>query len=253
MNENQIFPIKFEGKFCLLIKDFAEGSRFDEALSTESLAMPPLVPLLVWSLATLVVLALATAPVGAGTEFVAGLAVVAAMIGVRRLPQTATTRQIYLALGTIVVLRYVWWRTTETLPSPDDLVGFSAGVVLYGAEMFCVLMLFVSLFVVAEPLRRPPARRLAPEDCPSVDVFVPSYNESADLVAATLAAATTLDYPAEKLHVWLLDDGGTVQKRSQDDPVAAAAAETRHHEMKALAESLGAGYLTRDQIGRAHV
>ena len=55
------------------------------------------------------------------------------------------------------------------------------------------------------------------------------------------------DYPAEKLHVWLLDDGGTVQKRSQDDPVAAAAAETRHREMKALAESLGAGYLTRDR------
>ncbi len=145
------------------------------------------------------------------------------------------------------MLRYVWWRTTETLPSTDDVVGFSAGVVLYAAEMFCVGMLFISLFVIADPLRRPPARRLKDEECPSVDVYVPSYDESADLVAATLAAATTMDWPADKLRVHLLDDGGTVQKRSAADPVAAAAAEARHVEMKALAESLGAIYLTREK------
>lgn len=209
--------------------------------------MPPLAPLFAWSAATIVIVALATSPVGASAQLICGLAVIAAMVVVRRLPQTTTTRQIYLALGTLIVLRYVWWRTTETLPSMEDPLGFSAGLVLYGAEMFCVLMLFISLFVVAQPLRRPPARRLDPAHCPTVDVFVPSYNESAELVAATLAAATTMDYPEEKLRVWLLDDGGTVQKRTQDDPVAAAAAELRHREMKALAESLGAGYLTRDR------
>lgn len=209
--------------------------------------MPPLVTLLAWSVATLIIALLATSPVGASTELVCGLSVVAAMIVVRRLPRTRVTRQIYLALGTLIVLRYVWWRTTETLPSIDDPVGFGFGITLWLAEMFCVMMLFISLFVVAEPLRRPPARRLDPEHCPTVDVFVPSYNESADLVAATLAAATTMDYPADKLKVWLLDDGGTVQKRNSDDPVAAAAAQTRHEEMKALAESLGAGYLTRER------
>ena len=209
--------------------------------------MPPIATLLGWAVATVIVVALATSPIGADTELACGLAVIAAMVVLRRLPQTATNRQIYLALGTLIVLRYVWWRTTETLPSTDDLVGFSAGMVLYGAEMFCVMMLFISLFVVAEPLRRPPARRLSDEACPSVDVFVPTYNESAELIAATLAAATTMDYPADKLRVWLLDDGGTLQKRMSDDPVAAAAAEARHDEMQALAHGLGAGYLTRER------
>ena len=209
--------------------------------------MPPLVRLTGWAAATIAMVALATAPIGVAAELALGVAVIAAMFVVKRVGSGPVQRHVYLALGTLIVLRYVWWRTTETLPSTDDLVGFSAGVTLYVAEMFCVGMLFVSLFVIADPLRRPPARRLKPEECPSVDVFVPTYNESADLIAATLAAATTMDWPADKLRVYLLDDGGTDQKRNAADPVAAAAAEARHVEMKALAAELGATYLTREK------
>jgi len=200
-----------------------------------------------WIAATIAMVALATAPIGVSAELALGSAVIVAMFAVKRLGAGPVQRHVYLALGTLIVLRYVWWRTTETLPPIDDVVGFTAGVTLYGAEMFCVAMLFISLFVIADPKRRPPARRLKPEDCPSVDVFVPSYNESADLVAATLAAATTMDWPADKLRVYLLDDGGTDQKRNSPDPVAAAAAEARHEEMKALAADLGAIYLTREK------
>ncbi|MDK9696642.1 MAG: UDP-forming cellulose synthase catalytic subunit [Siculibacillus sp.] len=209
--------------------------------------MPAFTPLLRWIAATIAMLALATAPIGVTAELALGSAVIVAMFAVKRLGSGAVQRHVYLALGTLIVLRYVWWRTTETLPPIDDLVGFSAGLTLYVAEMFCVGMLFISLFVIADPLQRPPARRLKPEDCPSVDVFVPSYDESAELVAATLAAATTMDWPADKLRVHLLDDGGTTQKRNAADPVAAAESEARHHEMKALAENLGAIYLTREK------
>ena len=37
-----------------------------------------------------------------------------------------------------------------------------------------------------------------------------------------------MDYPPEKLAVWLLDDGGTVQKRNSDKVADAIAAEERH-------------------------
>lgn len=209
--------------------------------------MPPFATLLGWAAATIAMVALATAPIGVSAELALGSAVIVAMFVVKRLGSGAVQRHAYLALGTLIVLRYVWWRTTETLPPIDDVVGFAAGITLYAAEMFCVGMLFVSLFVIADPQRRPPARRLKPEECPTVDVFVPTYNESADLIAATLAAATTMDWPADKLRVYLLDDGGTDQKRNAADPVAAAAAEARHEEMKALAAELGATYLTREK------
>ena len=58
-----------------------------------------------------------------------------------------------------------------------------------------------------------------PDDkLPTVDVFVPTYNEDKGLLATTLAAAIGMDYPADKLTVWLLDDGGTDQKVNSPDP-----------------------------------
>ena len=58
-----------------------------------------------------------------------------------------------------------------------------------------------------------------------------------ELLANTLAAAKSMDYPADKVDVWLLDDGGTLQKRNSDQdrrsagcngaPRAAAAAVRR--------------------------
>jgi cellulose synthase (UDP-forming) len=200
-----------------------------------------------WLSATIVVVLVATAPVGVETQAAVGIGVILAMMVLRRLGHGSVERHAYLALGTLVVLRYVWWRTTETLPPIDDPVGFGFGLALWLAEMFCVAMLFVSLFVVADPIRRAPARRLADADCPSVDVFVPTYNESTELVAATLAAAVSMDWPADRLKVHLLDDGATDQKRASPDPVVAAAAERRGREMRALAEGFGAIYLTREK------
>ena len=72
-------------------------------------------------------------------------------------------------------------------------------------------MLCLSLFVVAKPLPgriSPPV----PAEPPRVDIFVPTYNEDTVLLATTLAAAKGIDYPPDKMTIWLLDDGGTDQK-----------------------------------------
>src|SRR2546423_12854772 len=42
---------------------------------------------------------------------------------------------------------------------------------------------------------------------PSVDVFIPTYNEPLDVVRATILAAASLDWPRDRLRVWVLDDG----------------------------------------------
>lgn len=56
-----------------------------------------------------------------------------------------------------------------------------------------------------------------------------------------------MDYPAEKLHVWLLDDGGTLQKRNSGKLLEAQAAAARHIELKQLCNDLDVHYLTRDR------
>jgi cellulose synthase (UDP-forming) len=165
-----------------------------------------------WACVSALVILVITLPINLQTQLVASIAVVTFMAVIKVLRAEGIWRLIALAFGTAIVLRYVYWRTTSTLPPLNQLENFIPGFLLYLAEMYSVMMLALSLFVVALPL---PSRKgsVTPlERLPSVDVFVPSYNEDIGLLANTLAAAKAMDYPADKMTIWLLDDGGTEQK-----------------------------------------
>ena len=202
---------------------------------------------ILWAIVAIFEIVLITLPVSLQAQLIAGISVVTLMSVIKIFNAQGTWRLVSLALGTGIVLRYVYWRTTETLPPIDQLQDFIPGMLLYLAEMYNVLMLALSLFIVAMPLPSRPPRNDAAEDLPNVDVFVPTYNEDANLLANTLAAAKAMDYPADKLTVWLLDDGGTVQKRSAPDVASAEAAMNRHQELSELCRALGANYLTRER------
>jgi cellulose synthase (UDP-forming) len=203
--------------------------------------------LLGWILSGLVLGALAAQPVGPSTQLSAGLMLIGAMMVVWRIGRTGVWRLVFVGLAVTVVIRYFYWRTTSTLPSPDNLLNFIPGIMLYLMELFTLLMLAISMFVVADPIDRPPARRLADTDKPSVDVFIPTYNEDRAMLATTVSAALAIDYPRDKLNVYLLDDGGTDQKCTAADPVAARAARERRAELQAMCAELGAHYLTRER------
>ncbi len=198
-----------------------------------------------WLSAGLVFITLAVEPVGIRSQFMIGVCALAGMMTIRALRLSGVWRQIFLALGTAVVIRYFFWRTVNTIPPIGDTWNFSAGVLLYLAEVYSTIMLAISLFVIADPLDRQPPKPLAPEDLPTVDVYIPTYNEDPELLAMTVIAAVDLDYPKDKLTVWLLDDGGTDQKCNQDNPKKAKEAQERRVELQALASELGAKYLTR--------
>jgi cellulose synthase (UDP-forming) len=201
--------------------------------------------LLLWACASLVVLVLVTLPISLQTHLIAGTAVVAAMALLKAFKPGGVWRLIALALGTSIVLRYVYWRTTSTLPPINQPEDFIIGLLVYLAEMYSVAMLALSLFVVSTPLPSRRAPRLRDDELPTVDIFVPSYNENRELLARTLAAAKGIDYPADKFKVFLLDDGGTDQKRNSDRIEIAAEAEQRHIELKQLCVDLDVLYLTR--------
>lgn len=197
-------------------------------------------------LALAIIASLVSLPVSLQANLVAGFATVALMAVLHAVRSEGVWRIVTLTLGVTVVLRYVVWRTATTLPSAESLADFIPGLILYLAEMAGILMLGVTLFVIAKPLPPRPAPPL-PDDLPTVDVLVPSYNEDADLLATTLAAAKAMDYPADRFTVWLLDDGGTRQKRESDRFEEAAAARRRHADLQALCADLGVRYLTRDR------
>jgi cellulose synthase (UDP-forming) len=129
-------------------------------------------------------------------------------------------------LSTAITSRYVWWRVTQTLHFDNPLAALLGGGLLL-AEIYAWVILFFGYIQCAWPLRRP-VRQIPgpPSQWPTVDVYIPSYNEPLDIVQDTVLAAMSMDYPADRFRVWLLDDG-------------------RRPEFAAFAKAAGCGYLTR--------
>lgn len=198
-----------------------------------------------WVATGVLAVALLTQPVSVQAQLSLSVTIIGALILIWMFGRGPLARQAYLSLSSFVVIRYVYWRLSYTLPPTSDPIGFAFGVVLLSAEIYCVTILIISLIVNADPVKRKPLTRRADEDLPVVDVFIPTYNEDEYILATTAAAALSMDYPKDKLNVWLLDDGGTDQKCNDKDPVKAEAAKLRRASLQELCKRVGAHYLTR--------
>jgi cellulose synthase (UDP-forming) len=121
---------------------------------------------------------------------------------------------IMIVFSIVASSRYIWWRLTQTM---DLNSGFAAffGAGLLAAECYTWLIMVLGYVQNGRPLRRKPVPLPADRALwPSVDIFVPTYNESLDVVCPTVLAALNLDWPADKLRVYLLDDGRRPQLRA---------------------------------------
>ena len=57
-------------------------------------------------------------------------------------------------------------------------------------------------------------------DYPTVDIFVTCYNEPVEMVEETARAALAINYPANRLRVYILDDGNSTDMRSMSQRLA---------------------------------
>lgn len=136
--------------------------------------------------------------------FGGGLFVIAMLLR-NRTGRAATL--VLISFSVIASLRYFWWRVNYSLDLGSPVEIF-LGLGLFGAECYALLILLLGYLQSAWPLRRQPLPLPAnPDEWPTVDVFIPTYNESLDIVRPTVFAAQNLDWPADKLRIYLLDDG----------------------------------------------
>ncbi|WP_087725372.1 UDP-forming cellulose synthase catalytic subunit [Pandoraea sp. PE-S2T-3] len=133
---------------------------------------------------------------------------------------------VLIGLSMISTVRYVWWRLTQSLAF-DTVAEATVGYILVAAEMYTWLILLFGYLQTIWPLQRritplPPDMR----EWPTVDVYIPTYNEGLDVVRPTVYAACGIDWPPEKINIYLLDDG-------------------RREEMREFAAQAGVHYVTR--------
>lgn len=113
-------------------------------------------------------------------------------------------RGIFILLSAFLALRYLWWRTFETLIY-NGLIDFIGMILLYCAEIYGITVYLLGMFVNLWPLETKIIP--LPEDkneWPSVDIFIPTYNEPEEIVLTTVTAAMQIDYPRDKLNVYIL-------------------------------------------------
>jgi cellulose synthase (UDP-forming) len=137
-----------------------------------------------------------------------------------------------IVLSLTISSRYMWWRYSSTL-NWDDPVSLVCGLILLAAETYAWLVLILGYFQTIWPLHRQPAPM--PPDItqwPDVDILIPTYNEDLDVVKPTIYASLGIDWPKEKLHIYILDDGS-------------------RPEFKAFAEQVQVGYVTREKHDHA--
>jgi cellulose synthase (UDP-forming) len=157
---------------------------------------------------------------------------------------TSTFIFIFFSIVTILGVTYVTWRWMCSLNLVTSPFTTFWSYTLWGAEIltFIVFTNFALILIKSNSLDKTNPTNEQQNDygkdvfkdgklvtfgnyCPSVDVFICTLNENADMLSTTISACKNIDYPNHKVYV--LDDGN-------------------RQEIKELTELLECNYITRD-------
>ncbi len=136
-------------------------------------------------------------------------------------------RKVFIVISSVYSVGYLIWRACFTIPT-DSLANLTFALLLFIAEAIGHLQAIVFRVLFWEDYTPPQASIEAFPQLPTVDVLIATYNEPEDLLKLTTIGCLNIDYPKDKLNIYLCDDG-------------------RRQSVKELATQLGIGYITRDE------
>jgi cellulose synthase (UDP-forming) len=167
-------------------------------------------------------------------QIVLGILTIALAVWLDRSTSSYLITLTLLLVSVFSTFRYAYWRYASTAEffltprSGRSLLNAFFILLLLFAETYAFLTLFLGYLQTLWPLRRSPvALPDDPDLWPAIDLLIPTYNEPLSLVKFTALAAMNIDWPADKLHVYVLDDG-------------------RREEFRTFCEEAGVGYITRN-------
>jgi len=141
---------------------------------------------------------------------------------------------VLMAISVLVSTGYMYWRITGSVGfKTHSLVdnAFAIGLIL--AELYAYTVLVLGYFQVLWPLQRKPAPiPMALAEWPTVDIYIPTYNEPLKVVRPTVLAALAMDWPKDRFRVYVLDDG-------------------RRQEFRDFCAAVGATHITRNDSKHA--
>ena len=172
-------------------------------------------------------------------QAVLGTVTIAVGLTANRFSKSRIVTLALMIISMTATFRYGWWRVHLLVDyftdESNQHITFDAAflLLLISAEAYTILIMLLGYMQTAWPLHRKPIPLPADDsEWPHVDLLIPTYNEPLSLVRYTALAALNIDYPPDKLHVYILDDG------------------TRE-EFREFAAEAGMGYVIRDKHNHA--
>ncbi|WP_376099531.1 glycosyltransferase [Roseomonas sp. CCTCC AB2023176] len=127
----------------------------------------------------------------------------------------AWPRWIGAMLTIALMVRYLLWRATDTLPGMGDGGWTDLGTFVLAHGFFAVEVLSCTAGILLLQVLSRTVNRSAEVDAhpvgshpggpPLIDMLIPTYNEKREILERTIVGATAQDYP--RFRVWVLDDG----------------------------------------------
>ena len=148
-------------------------------------------------------------------------------------------RAVVFVVVWLIVARYLSWRLFDTvLPAGGDWYETAWVYCCFAVEalaLFDAFVLYLAFLRTSDRRAEADAheaqlRALPTDRLPSVDVYIPTFNEPMEVLEKTITGVLCLDYP--NFNAWVLDDG-------------------RRPWVKAFCEAKGVGYLTRPDNAHA--
>ena len=167
-------------------------------------------------------------------QVVCGLLFLLIGIAIARSSDSYIVTLTLMLMSLFCTFRYGYWRLStmvEFFHDPSNKWGVVDVIFMFlllSAELYAFVVMALGYFQTIWPLRRAPVA--LPDDeneWPHIDVLVPTYNEPLDVVRYTVFGALNMDWPADKMHIYILDDG-------------------RRKEFEEFAREAGVGYKIRD-------
>lgn len=133
-----------------------------------------------------------------------------------------------IIFNTLICFKYIIWRIT-TIPINSSFTSLLLGLTLYIAELLGLTSFFIFQFLFINRSKYIPKdfNYSDTKSIPSIDVLICTYNEPMYLLEKNIAACTNLEYPIDKINIYVCDDG-------------------QRNELKDLCKKYNVNYITRD-------
>jgi cellulose synthase (UDP-forming) len=157
---------------------------------------------------------LAVLPLTWPQQAVCGLLTLLLGLAVARSSDSYLVTLTLMMMSCFCTFRYGFWRISGTVKFFQDPANhwgaldafFIVSLIL--AEVYAFFILFLGYFQTIWPLRRAPvALPDNSDEWPHIDVLIPTYNEPLEVVRYTALGALNMDWPADRMHIYILDDG----------------------------------------------